>query len=86
MRGATRPQKTTVALEIEVKLGRMGNLTIDDSARWAVTTPVGIPGVLWEESDVMPLANNNHGDSWFDFEFLASSSQSQEFCKFFKHQ
>jgi len=76
MCGTTCSEKATVALQIEVKFGGMSNVAIDDSACWAVTTPIGVPMILWEKSNVMPLANDNDRDSGFDLEFVASSSQS----------
>lgn len=66
MRRATRSKEPPVALQIEVKFGRMGDLTINDSARRTVTTPVRISLVLREEPNMMSFADNNDGDGRFN--------------------
>lgn len=50
MSGATSPQKTPVALEVEVELGRMGHCSIDHGPGRAVAAPVSITFVLREEA------------------------------------
>jgi len=61
-----RSEETTMALEIEVEFGRVGDLTINDRACWAVATPVRLPLVLREEPNVMSLADDDDGDGRFD--------------------
>jgi hypothetical protein len=66
MRRATRSKEPPVALQIEVKFGRMGNLTINNSARRTITTPVCLSLVLREEPNMMSFADNDNGDGRFD--------------------
>jgi hypothetical protein len=53
MGGATGSEKTSVALKIKVKLGRMCHLAIDDRPSWAVTTLISIAFRLREEPEEM---------------------------------
>jgi hypothetical protein len=50
----------------------MGYFPIDHSTSRTVATPVGIPLVLGEESNVMTFANNNDGDCGIDSQFFTS--------------
>jgi hypothetical protein len=51
MGGATGSEKTSVALKIKVKLGRMCHLAIDDRPSWAITAPISIAFRLREEPE-----------------------------------
>ena len=66
MRRATRSKNPPVALQIEVKFGRVGDLTINDRARRTITTPVSLSLVLREEPNMMSFADNDDGDGRFD--------------------
>lgn len=50
MSGATSSEKTSVALEVEVELGRMRHRSIDHCSGRAVAAPVSITFVLREEA------------------------------------
>jgi hypothetical protein len=50
----------------------VADFPINYRSRWAVASPVRITLVLREEPDVVPLADNDHGDRWVDVELLAS--------------
>lgn len=66
------PKEASVALEIEIKLCGVRNVTIDDSARRTVTTPISLALSHREEADVVPFADNDDGDfrEGVDAEFL----------------
>ena len=49
-----------MALEIEVKLGGVGYVVVDDGPGRAVAAPVFITAVLGEEADVMHLADHDN--------------------------
>ena len=51
MGGATGSQKTSMALKIKVKFGRMCDLAIDDRASWAVTAFITIALRLREKPE-----------------------------------
>ena len=80
MSRTARPEETSMALEIKVELGGMGDLTINNRACRAVTTPVGLPRVLGKESNVMPFTDDDDGDCWVDFQLSAGSFQRRKFC------
>ena len=50
---ATSSEKTSVALKIKVKLGRMCHLAIDDRPSWAITALIAIAFRLREEPKEM---------------------------------
>ncbi len=52
---------STVALQIKVEFGRMGDVAIDDRTCRAVPTRVGLPRLPREESHMMALPNHQHG-------------------------
>lgn len=50
-------------MEIEIELDGAGNRTVDNQARGTVPAPpVAFVRVLGEESDVVPLADDDDGD------------------------
>lgn len=59
MSWATGSEKTSVALKIKVKLGRMCHLAIDDRPSWAVTALISISFRLREEPGEMKRLNNS---------------------------
>lgn len=56
-----------MALEIEIELGGVCNVAIDDSTSWAIAASIGLPRVLREKSDMVPFPNYDNGDGRFDF-------------------
>jgi hypothetical protein len=48
----------------------MRNLAVNHGSSRAVTTPVGISIVLWEEPNVVSFANNDDRYRRLDIEFL----------------
>lgn len=53
MSWATGSEKSSVALKIKVKLGRMCHLAIDDRPSWTVTALITISFILREEPEEM---------------------------------
>jgi hypothetical protein len=58
MSRAARSEKTSVALKIKVKLGRMCHLAIDDRPSWAVTALISITFRLRKEPEEMKRLNS----------------------------
>lgn len=55
MRGPARPQQSTVTTQVEIKLGWMGDVGIDDCSSRTISTAVGIPLVVREHSINHPI-------------------------------
>lgn len=79
MRWSTRPEKTTVTLQIEVKLRGVSHLAVDHCASWAISAPVSITWVLGEEPDVVSFSDNNDGDLWRNLQVGTGELQGFEF-------
>jgi hypothetical protein len=56
-----------MALQIKVKFGWMGDLTINDSTRWTITTPVRILPVFGEEPNMVSFTDNDDGNGRLNF-------------------
>jgi len=50
-----------MALQVEIELGGMNDVSIHDGASRAVPTPICDVG-CWKKPDVMPFSDNNDGD------------------------
>lgn len=54
-----------MALKIEIELGRVGNIAVDDGSSWTVAALVPFFSPLWEEANVVSLVNHDHCDVGF---------------------
>lgn len=76
MRGSRRAEQTRMRLQVEVQLYGVHDIAVDNCACFAVAAlPVRLVFVAWvdgEESDVVPLADHDDGDSGLDSHILAS--------------
>ena len=71
VRGPRRALDPRMGLQEEVELERVHHPPVDDRARLAVLAPVGllgVGGVLWEEADVVALADDDEGELGADVE------------------
>ena len=59
-----------MALQVEVKLGRVNDVPIHDGAGWTIPTPIRILRRR-EEPDVVTFSNNNDGDLGLYSYFIA---------------
>ena len=64
-------EQTTVALQIEVKLDGIDNVTVDDCASRAISAPIALIARAREEANVVTLANNNKCDICAETQFFA---------------
>lgn len=87
MSWSTGAQKTSMALQVEIELGRMSNLAINDSACRTVATLITVTFVGGEESsnslksesadlgsyrpNMVAFTNHNDGDFWINSKFSA---------------
>ena len=62
MRWSACPEKTAVALQIEVELRGISHLAVDHCASWTVSTLVSVSSILREEPDVVTFSDDNNGD------------------------
>jgi hypothetical protein len=53
-----------MTLQIKVELNRVADVGIDHSAGATITAFVGILLTRWEEADMMPFADYDHGQLW----------------------
>ena len=60
-----------MTLEIEIELDGVCYVLVDNRTRRAVSAPVGIVGILWEEPNVVALAHHDHRDLGLDPQPLA---------------
>ena len=51
-----------MALKVEVEFSRVRDVAVHDRTRRTVPAGVGFLGVSGEETDVVALANDQHGD------------------------
>jgi len=59
-----------VALQVEIKLGRVNHVTVHDGTSRAIPTSICVPR-RWEEADVVALSNDNDGNLGSYSYFLA---------------
>ena len=52
-------KQASMRLQVEVELGGMYDVRVDDCAGRTVAAPVSIVRVLWEHADMMALSNND---------------------------
>lgn len=60
-----------MAIEIVVKLHRVDDACVDDSAGGTILGAVGIILGCGEEHDLVILANDDECDCWFEAQFVA---------------
>jgi hypothetical protein len=66
MPNSLTPQETAMGLEIKVIVNRAYNLLVDNQARRTVTTPIRISDIVGEETDMMPLSNDDKSKQRWD--------------------
>jgi len=59
-----------VALQVEVKLGRVNYVAIYDGTRWAIPAPICVPGRR-EEANMVAFSYDNDSNLRSDSYFLA---------------
>jgi hypothetical protein len=59
-------------LEVKIEFRGMRDFAIDNGTGRTIAAPIGIPVVLGEETDVMPLPDNYNRDGRVNRKFLAS--------------
>lgn len=62
----TSTKQTAVTLEIKVKLDGVDDVAIDNCPRRAVPTSISLICRLWEEANMVSLANYDKRDGGFD--------------------
>lgn len=82
MRRPRRSEQSSVTLQVEIELGRVRDVTIDDSASRAVARPVCLVLRHGEEADVVSLSDDDDRNlrQRVDAQLLASVWKSYEFC------
>jgi len=78
MTRATRSKNSGMALKDKIKVGRVGNSSVDDRSRRSVSTLVCNIGRR-EHLIVVPFSDNDQGDLGPDLQFLASLSDQRKF-------
>ena len=79
MRWSARPEKTAMALQIEVKLHRISHLAVDHCACWTVSAPVSVSVMLREKPDVVTFSDDDKGDFRRNFQVGTGSLQRLQF-------
>jgi hypothetical protein len=67
----TGTKQPSMTLQVEVEFDRIDNVAIDNCPRWAITASIAFIFRLWEEPNVVPLADNDKGNCGFEPHFLA---------------
>jgi hypothetical protein len=71
MRWATSAKESSVTQEEKVESNWVDNVGIDNRPRWAIPASVPITCRLWEETNAMPLANDDQGNFRLNTQFFA---------------
>lgn len=77
----TRPEKTTMTLQIEVELCGVSHLAIDDCASGTVAALVSVASVLGKKSNVMAFPYNDNSDLWSNLQISTCEFQGPELLK-----
>lgn len=80
MRWSTGSEQPSMTLQIKVELRRVCNLPVDNGTRRAIPASVSVLGLLWEEPDMVALADHNHRNFRLDTEFGAGSLDGRKLC------
>ena len=72
MRRPTRTKDSSVTQEIEVKLDRVDDITVDNSAGNTISASVTLIFLSREEPNVVPLPNDDESDGGFHTQFSTS--------------